>query len=160
LTLVAGGGYFFVWTLLGLAAYAVGVALAAIAMEVPAIADTVPIATALVVLAAGAVQFTSWKARHLACCRDPHMNQPESSATAGTAWRHGLRLGLHCSYCCAGPMAILLALGVMDLRAMAIVTVAITAERLAPAGGRVARALGVVVLAAGVLMIVRAAGVA
>jgi predicted metal-binding membrane protein len=41
-------------------------------------------------------------------------------------------------------MAILLVIGVMDLRAMAFVGAAITAERLAPAGERVARAIGAV----------------
>jgi predicted metal-binding membrane protein len=33
---------------------------------------------------------------------------------AGTAWRHGVRLGLHCGYCCANLMLILLVLGMMD----------------------------------------------
>jgi hypothetical protein len=37
-------------------------------------------------------------------------------ADAGTAWRHGLSLGLHCSYSCADLTAILLVIGVMDLR--------------------------------------------
>src|SRR3970282_1773105 len=53
-------------------------------------------------------------------------------ADPGTAWRHALRLGLHCSYCCAGLMAILLVMGVMDLRAMTVVAAAITLERLPP----------------------------
>ncbi|WP_148667788.1 DUF2182 domain-containing protein, partial [Mizugakiibacter sediminis] len=73
-------------------------------------------------------------------------------------WRHGLRLGMHCCVCCAGPSAILLALGVMDLRAMAAVAVAISAERLAPAGERVARATGAVAVAAGLWLIARALG--
>ncbi len=47
-------------------------------------------------------------------------------------------------------MAILLVIGVMDLRAMALVTAAITVERLAPAGERVARAIGAVVVGGGV----------
>jgi predicted metal-binding membrane protein len=46
----------------------------------------------------------------------------------------------------------------MDLRAMAVVTAAITAERLAPAGERVGRAIGAVVIVAGLLLITRAAG--
>ena len=46
----------------------------------------------------------------------------------------GTVCGLHCTYCCAGLTVILLVIGVMDLRAMAVVTAAITAERLAPAG--------------------------
>jgi predicted metal-binding membrane protein len=79
-------------------------------------------------------------------------------ADAGTAWRHGLRLGLHCSYGCVGLTAILLVIGVMDLRAMAVASAAITVERLAPAGERVARAIGAVVVGAGLFLIARAAG--
>jgi predicted metal-binding membrane protein len=50
-------------------------------------------------------------------------------------------------------MAILLVIGVMDLRAMAAVAAAITVERLAPAAERVARATGVVVVGAGLFLI-------
>jgi hypothetical protein len=46
----------------------------------------------------------------------------------------------------------------MDLRAMAAVTAAITVERLAPAGERVARAIGAVVVGTGWLLIARAVG--
>ena len=70
----------------------------------------------------------------------------------------GLRLGRHCSQCCAGLVAILLVIGVMDLRAMAVVAAAITVERLAPAGDGVARAFGIVVVGAGLFLIVRAVG--
>jgi predicted metal-binding membrane protein len=55
-------------------------------------------------------------------------------------------------------MAILLVIGVMDLRAMVIVGAAITVERLAPAGERVARAIGAGVVGTGVFLIARAAG--
>jgi predicted metal-binding membrane protein len=55
-------------------------------------------------------------------------------------------------------MALLLVIGVTGLRAMAIVGTAISVERLAPAGERVARALGVLVGGAGSLLIARAAG--
>ncbi len=54
-------------------------------------------------------------------------------------------------------MAIALALGVMDLRVMAVVTAAITVERLAPAGERAARRIGMIAIAAGVVLIARAA---
>jgi hypothetical protein len=46
----------------------------------------------------------------------------------------------------------------MDVRAMVVVTAAITVERLAPAGGRVARIIGAVVVGAGLFLIARAAG--
>ena len=55
-------------------------------------------------------------------------------------------------------MAILLVVGVMDLRAMAAVAAAMTFERLAPAGDRAARAIGAVVVVAGLYLIARAAG--
>lgn len=157
LTALAGAAYFFVWTVFGAAAWPLGLTLAAVTMQQPAAARAVPIAAAMVVLLAGVLQFSAWKARHLACCRGGPGRSRSLPADAGTAWRHGLRLGLHCVYCCAGPMAILLVLGVMDLRAMAVVTAAITAERLAPAGERVARAIGFVALGAGTLLIARAA---
>jgi len=46
----------------------------------------------------------------------------------------------------------------MDLRAMAVIAAAITVERLAPSGERVARATGAVALGVGSLLIARAAG--
>jgi predicted metal-binding membrane protein len=158
LTALVGVGYFCVWTLFGLAAYPLGVAVAAVEMRQPGLARAVPIAVGLIVLIAGALQFTAWKARHLTCCREAPGLCCTLPADAGTAWRHGLRLGLHCSLCCGGLMAVLLVLGVMDLRVMAVVAAAITVERLAPAGGRVARATGAVAVGAGLLLMARAAG--
>ena len=158
LTALVGVGYFFVWTALGMAAFPLGVALAAVEMQLPALARAVPMTTGVVVLIAGAHQCSAWKARHLAGCREAPGRGRTLPADAGTAWRHGLRLGLHCCYCCAGLTAILLVIGVMDLRAMAVVTAAITVERLAPGGDRVARVIGAVTVVAGLLLIARAAG--
>ena len=146
LTALVGVGYFVVWTVFGMAAYPLVVALP----------GTVPIAVGAIVLLAGSLQFTAWKDRHLACCREA--GRDGVPADAGTAWRHGLRLGLHCSQCCVGLMAILLVIGVMNVLAMAVVAAAITVERFAPAGARVARAIGAVALGAGLFLIVRAAG--
>jgi predicted metal-binding membrane protein len=158
LTALVGVGYFVVWAVLGLAVFPLGIALAAVEMEQPVLALSVPIAVGAVVLVAGALQLTAWKARQLACCREAPGPGGTLRADAGTAWRHGLRLGLYCSRCCAGPMAVLLVIGVMDLRAMAIVAAAITAERLLPAGERIARGVGAVGVGAGLLLIARAAG--
>ena len=159
-TVLAGAGYFFVWALFGAAAYPLGVALAAAAMEWPGLARSVPLATGLVLLLAGGVQLTAWKARHLGRCRDEHACGASPSRDPRSAWRHGLRLGLHCSLCCSGFIVALLVAGVMDLRAMALLTVAITAERLAPKPALVARAAGLLVAATGALEIARALGAA
>jgi predicted metal-binding membrane protein len=122
LTAIVGVGYFFVWTVFGLAAFPLGVALAAVEMQQSALARAVPIGAGVVVLIAGALQLTAWKARHLAYCREAPGRGRTLPADAGTAWRHGL----HCSHCCVGLMAMLLVIGVMDLRAMAVVAAAIT----------------------------------
>jgi predicted metal-binding membrane protein len=158
MTALVGLGYFFVWTMFGVVAFPLGVAVSVVAMQHPALSRAVPIATALVILIAGALQFTTWKGRQLVCCRESSGLGGELTADSRTAWRYGLRLGLDCGPCCANLMVILLVVGVMDLRAMAVVTMAITAERLAPAGERVARAIGLVSVGAGLVLIARAAG--
>jgi len=156
LTAVVAVGYFAVWSALGAAIFPFGAALAVAQMRLPALARAVPIAAGVVVLLAGTVQLTAWKARHLAFGHAAAERVHPSAADVPTAWRHGVCLGVHCNYCCAGLTASFLALGVMDLRVMAVVTAAITAERLVPAGARVARAVGVVGVVAGAQLIVRA----
>src|SRR5215813_138439 len=105
LTVLVGIGYFCIWTVFGVVAFPLGVALAAIEMQQPALSRAVPIAVGVVVLIAGTLQFTGWKAFHLACCRETRARGYRLPADGGTAWRHGLRLGLQCACCCAGLMA-------------------------------------------------------
>ncbi|HKT62359.1 MAG TPA: DUF2182 domain-containing protein [Burkholderia sp.] len=157
---VAGAGYFSVWMALGAVAFPVGRALAVEAARLPALAGAMPFAAGALVIGAGVLQFSGWKLRQLACCRHAAAGagaRPVAAET-GAAWRHGVRAALRCGACCGNLMAIALAAGVMDLRVMAVVTVAIAAERLAPAGGRVARIVGGVAIGAGAAMIACAAG--
>lgn len=154
LAVVAGLGYFAAWMLLGVAVFAAGAALAGVLLRHAALARQVPIAAGVVVLIAGMVQLSAWKARRLADCRcAPTIGGQPLRA----AWRHGLRLGSRCIACCANLTAVLLVAGVMDLRAMALLTAAISAERLAAHGPAAARGVGIVVLAAGAFLIARAA---
>jgi predicted metal-binding membrane protein len=158
LTALAGAGYFFVWALVGAATYPLGVLLGAAAMRGQALARAVPVATGGVLVIAGCVQLSGWKARRLGCCRDAAACSGSPAAEGGRAWGHGLRLGLDCSLCCSGLMAVLLVLGVMDVGVMALVAAAITVERLAPNPERTARAVGLTVIAAGAVAIGRALG--
>jgi len=89
LAALAGAGYFFVWTVLGVIVFALGAAIAQAVMQMPAAARAVPVSSGMVVLLAGAFQFTAWKAHHLAGCRQAPRSGP---ANAGAAWRHGVRL--------------------------------------------------------------------
>lgn len=157
LTALVGLGYFFVWAVAGLAVFVLGVPLAALEMRLPALSRVVPFAAGGAVLLIGLLQLTAWKARQLACCRETPGHGRPIPANPRTAWRIGLHLGRQCGSCCGGLMGILLILGVMDLRAMAVVTIAITAERLAPAGERIARSLGYLIAGAGLFLLARAA---
>ncbi len=154
LTALVGAGYFSIWAVFGLAAFPLGVALAGVAMRLPAVARAVPTAVGAVVLIAGLLQFTAWKARQLDRCRATPGRGLRADAV--TAWRYGMRLGLHCCYCGFGLTVSLLVIGVMDLRAMAVTTAAVNVERLA--GERVARAIGAAIMAAGLALIAREAG--
>jgi len=154
LTTLVAGGYFFVWTLVGATLFPFGVAIAAIEMRAPSLAHVVPMAGSVVIVIAGVLQLSAWKARRLAFFNERHT----VSASAAGAWRHGLSLGLHCAYSCAALMAIVFVVGIMDARAMIVATTAITAERLAPSGVRVARAVGAVGVAAGMFSILRTVG--
>jgi predicted metal-binding membrane protein len=157
LTVLVGAGYFAVWALIGLILFPLGGVLADFEMHWPAVARIVPFAVGAVVLIAGALQFSTWKARQLACCQQLPGQGRVLQARAGAALLYGLRLGMRCSYCCSSLTAVLLVIGVMDLRAMAGVTAAITLERLAPPGKPAARVVGSVIIAAGLLLIARAA---
>jgi predicted metal-binding membrane protein len=122
-------------------------------MSRPALARVVPAAAGMAILIAGALQFTAWKARQLACCRaasDDYCREADVS----TAWRYGISVGVHCVPCCANLMAILLVVGVMDVGAMALVTAAITVERLTT-GALPARVVGTVIVCAGMFLTMR-----
>jgi predicted metal-binding membrane protein len=157
MTGVVGAGYFFVWVVFGMITFALGTAMVATAMHLPAVGQAVPITVGVIVLIAGGLQFTAWKAHHLACSREIAGRGRSPTVNPITAWRRGVHLGLHCGQCCGSLMVVSLAVAGMDLRVMAVMGAAIAAERLAPAGERVARAIGVVVVASGLFLIARAA---
>ena len=156
LSILVSAGYFFVWTIFGIAVFPLGVALTTAEMQSPALSRAVPLAIGIVVLFAGLLQFTGWKTHQLTCCRDAVGCSIIKSVSAGRAWQQGMRFGFHCIQCCFGLMIILLVIGVMDLRMMVVVAAAITAERLAPAGVRVAKITGVLAAGAGLFLIARA----
>jgi predicted metal-binding membrane protein len=158
LTAVVSVAYYLVWTLFGVALFPLGVGLASLAMRFPSLARVVPVAAGVTLLVAGAIQVSAWKARSLACCREMPGRGSRLAADTRTAWRHGLRLGLQCVLCCVAPTAMLLALGVMNIGAMVVVTTAITVERVLPGGERFARVVGGLTVAAGIFLILRAAG--
>ena len=142
-TMLVAVGYASVWC-------AIGVALSALPpLRVP------PWTAGALVLSAGALQRSRWKAKRLLRCRMVCMVPGAISNGVVAAWRAGCRLGVDCSLSCAAPMAVLLVAGFMDARAMLVTTAAITAERVAPGGARIARLTGGLTVVGGLLMCAR-----
>jgi len=143
--------YFAVWLFVGAVIYPLGVALATLEMHLAALARIVPSLAAAALCGAGLLQLSAWKARQLDSCRSLRHG---TTATPAVAWRRGISLALRCCACCAPLTAALLVVGVMDLRAMAAATVAISLERLAPRGAAFARLCGALLLGAGLTIFV------
>ena len=146
----AGASYFAVWAVMGAGVYVVGTALVAAELRWPALGPATPIARGVVLVTAGWVQLTPWKARHLACCREGR------SGPRPGGWRRGINLGVDCVLCCVPFMTLLVVTGMMNLATIALTALAITEERVARQPALVVRLAGLLLIGAGAWEIVRA----
>src|SRR5690348_424641 len=145
-------GYASVWSVIELALFAMRAGLAPAGMASPADAPFAPSVVGAVVLCAGLIQRSRWKANRLRRCREWCVTARSGERTSNAALRDGCRLGIDCGLSCAAPIAVLFVAGLMDARMMLIITTAITAERVAPGGARIARLTGAVALVAGLVI--------
>jgi predicted metal-binding membrane protein len=149
-TTVFLAGYLAVWTGFSLAAALGQWALQAVALLSPATMTATPVVGGLLLLAAGAYQFTPLKNACLAQCQSP-------LSFILTSWREGargaftmgLRHGAFCVGCCWALMVLLFVAGVMNLAWVAAIAAFVLVEKLAPGGRVVSRVAGVVLLAWG-----------
>jgi predicted metal-binding membrane protein len=142
LTVLFVAGYLAVWTGYGLAAYGLYRLLSSLDTGWLAWDERGPWVAGAVIVAAGIYELTPLKRRSLRRCRSGR--HPESPL------RSGLAHGLDCVGCSGGLMAVLFVLGVMSLFWMALVAVAIFAEKVLPHGARLATPLAVALVALGV----------
>jgi predicted metal-binding membrane protein len=155
LALSAATGYFFVWMLIGVAVYALGVAFALATMHLDWLSRMTPALSGIMLIVCGIIQFTRWKMSALRRCRAPDCDiLLEANAFSG--WRYGFKQGMFCCICCAAPMLALLVLGAMNLAMMAIITAVITIEKLLPYPERTVRIFGIIALLAGTFALVHA----
>lgn len=152
LAAVMAAGYLAVWTGLGAILFVLGGALALAAIQAPALAHSLPSGGGVALIAAGAFQLSSARQRLLAACGKAPGKAVLAAAKAAV-WAQGLRLGFRCCASCIAPMTALIVGGIMDLRLMALVTAAISAERLLPRSGPVGQAFGAGSIAAGALQL-------
>jgi len=147
-------GYIAVWTTLGLPAYVAWRALMDPIAEGRVWAGRV---AGVVLVAAALWQVTPLKAVCLRHCRSPmslFMRFGGSVTRPLAASRMGASHGLYCVGCCWALMAVLVAVGTMNLAWMAALAVLILLEKNAPHGERIAVVAAVVFGVLGVTLIV------
>ena len=141
-------GYFAIWLAIGVGIYLLGVVFAAFTMRSESLSRAVPWFLSSSLIAAGVFQFTRWKMIHLSRCRS-QFGCAFSCAQQKTSFRLGCAQGLACCVCCISPMAILLALGMMNLFLMIGVAIVIAAEKILSRPEIVARVVGVAAIVLG-----------
>lgn len=144
--------YLFVWFAFSAGATAAQWVLQAMGWVNPMIVSSSALLTALLLLIAGAYQFSRLKQVCLSRCRTP-MGFLLGEWRAGVygAFVMGVRHGLFCVGCCWALMALLFVGGVMNLAWVAALSIAVAIEKLAPRGERLASALGLGLIAAGLV---------
>ena len=132
-TWVFVAAYLLVWTLTGLAAYAGALAAEAIATRAVLSPATAARIGGIVLISAGLYQFSPLKDLCLSKCRTPITFIMTSWRDgAGGALRMGLLHGAYCLGCCWLLFVILFPLGIMNIAAMAAITLIIFVEKTVP----------------------------
>ena len=137
-------GYIAVWAAAGVPVYVYALS----AQSIGRVAAVLP---AVLLVIGGVYQFTSLKRSCHARCSNPlfFLMQKWKPGTVG-ALRLGVLHGIDCLGCCAGLMIGLVALGMMNLALVFTVALIIFAEKTLPESHRIARPLGVLMVAGGV----------
>ncbi|MEB3369805.1 DUF2182 domain-containing protein [Saccharopolyspora mangrovi] len=148
-------GYLLVWTAAGVAAWAILRGFDAIDHS-----GTSVRVGAVVLLVAGAYEFSPLKRWCLVRCRSPLALVVKHGDTVvrGRLGLGALRVGVHhggyCLGCCWALMVVLLAVGAMNLLWMAVLAAVIAMEKVLPRAEIVSSALGAVLIGAGVVLLI------
>jgi len=148
-----GAGYLIVWAAFSAAAALAQWGMHGAAMLSPMMATSSARLGGAILIAAGVYQLTPFKGACLTHCRSPlgFLMSHWRGGTAG-ALRMGIAHGTYCVGCCWALMGVLFVVGVMNLAWVAALTVFVLVEKIGPAGAIVARAAGLVMIAAGALV--------
>jgi len=146
--------YLIVWTAFSAAATAIQWGLQAIGLITPMMSSQSVWLTAVLLLIAGAVQFTPLKGVCLRHCRSPigFLLTEWRDGKADAFWM-GIRHGILCLGCCWALMGLLFVAGVMNLAWIAALTAAVVIEKVHPAGVGLGKFLGVTLIVAGAVRI-------
>ena len=143
-------GYFTIWLIAGVVIYPLGIAFGILTMRSELLSSIVPLLSGVSLIAAGVIQFTPWKMTHLLRCRSSAgcaISCPQDEPS----FRLGCKQGAACCICCAALMTIQLVLGIMNPLVMAVVAIAIAAEKLLPRPEITTRLFGLAAIFTGII---------
>jgi predicted metal-binding membrane protein len=140
-------GYIAAWTGYSAAAAVGQIVLSRAALLTPMLESTSVVLSAVILLCAGAFQFTALKDACLSKCRTPlaFFLAEWRDGMAG-ALKVGFKHGSYCVGCCWAVMAVTFVVGAMNLAWMAALTLFILGEKVAPARWRLREISGVVLM--------------
>jgi len=146
--------YLLVWTLFGVLAYMIALGTEELGKQSMWLMDNAARFGGSVLVLAGLYQLSPLKHSCLSKCRTP-MNFILSSWREGYggAFRMGLEHGLYCLGCCWLLFIILFPLGVMNVAAMAVITLLIFAEKSLYVGPQIAKIAAVMLIVYGILVV-------
>lgn len=148
-------GYLAAWTVFSAVAAVAQWVLHGRALLSPTMVSTSPILGGMLLLAAGAFQWTPLKNACLAHCRSPlsFLIADWREGKAGAflmGWKHGV----YCTGCCWFLMALLFVAGVMNMWWVAVISVLVLLEKVAPKGLWLGRAAGALLVVWGSWMMI------
>ena len=155
LTCVFVGAYLLIWTLFGELSYLGALAASGLAQQIPWIMMNAARIGGGILVLAGLYQLTPLKRVCLAKCCTPldfiHGGWRDGSTGA---FRMGLEHGIYCLGSNWLLFVLLFPLGIMNIAAMAGLTVVIFAEKMSPQWERIAQGVGLALILYGILVIV------
>ena len=149
-------GYLSVWTSFALVATGAQAALVAAALLTPMLTGTSVLAGGVVLIAAGAYQWSPLKYACLAQCQAPLLFIQRHGGfrrQASGSFGLGLRHGLYCVGCCWALMALLFVGGVMNVLWIAGIAVLVLLEKILPGAQRFSRVTGLALMAGGIFLV-------
>jgi predicted metal-binding membrane protein len=153
--------YVMTWTAVGLGLFVMDAGVHATVDAVPWLSAHPGTVVAATLLAAGAYQFSALKYRCLDACRSPLMfvmGHWRGARPSLEALEIGLRHAAYCIGCCWSLMLVLFALGMGSLAWMLGAGAVMAVEKNVRGGRRLGRPLGLVLLAAGLVVLIGQAG--
>jgi len=156
LVLLLLAGYLLVWGAFGFGAWLADRGIHAVVDALPWLAEHPQVIIATTLAAAGLWQFSPLRERCLEECRSPLgfvINRWRGTSERTEALRMGIAHGAFCVGCCWSLMLVMFGVGLASLSAMLVLGGLTAIEKNLPAGRRLTRPLGVLLIVAAVYAI-------